>query len=82
MSCFKMKKLRFKARIADAEAENQISARRTFLDSPAATDDRDDPILVFLEETVVEAEMERTRTHMALDRHIRHCLFCYQANSN
>ena len=77
-----MEKLKFDARMAEAEAEKQHSARRLFLESYAPGDDKDGLLLAFMEESVVEAETERTRTRMALDQHANKCPFCSRADSN
>jgi hypothetical protein len=77
-----MERLKFNARMADAEAEKQHSARRLFLESYSPSDDIDGHLLAFMEESVVEAEMEKTRTRMALDQHVHKCPFCSHASSN
>ena len=79
---FQNGKLRFDARMAEAEAEKQHSARRLFLESYSPSDDKDGLLLAFMEESVVEAEMERTRTPVSVDEHIHKCVFCSRANSN
>jgi hypothetical protein len=77
-----MEKLRFDVRVAEAEAEQQHSARRLFLESSSLSCDADGHLLAFIEELVVESEMNRTRTHLSLDQHTHNCLFCSPANSN
>jgi len=77
-----MEKLKFDVRIAEAEAEQQHSARRLFLESDSPSGDIDGHLLAFIEELIVEAEMKRTRTCMSLDQHAHNCLFCSRANSN
>lgn len=77
-----MEKLRFDARMAEAEAEQQHSARRLFLESSSLRFDVDSHLLAFIEELVVEAEMKRTRTRISLDQHTNNCLLCSPANSN
>ena len=62
MSCPKMEKLRFDVRVAEAEGEQQHSARRLFLESSSRRFDVDSHLLAFIEDLVVEAEMKRTRT--------------------
>jgi hypothetical protein len=82
MSCSKMKKLRFDARMAEVEAEDRHSTRRFVLESNSPSNDPDGHLSAFMEEDVVEAEMKRTRTRMAVDQHAHNCLFCSRANSN
>ncbi len=82
MSCIKLEGLRFDVRMAEAEAEQQHSARRFFLESYSSSGDIDDPLLAFIEDLVVEAEMRRTRTCISLDQHTQNCPFCSRANSN
>src|SRR5579863_3643862 len=80
VSCPKIEKLKFDARMAKAEAEKQHAARKLFLKSYSPSDDKDGLLLAFMEESVIEAEMERTRTLMALDQHAHKCPFCSPAN--
>jgi hypothetical protein len=82
MTSFESRKLRLKARMAEVDAQRQHSARRAFLKSQTTTDDIDDPLLAFIEESVVAAELQTTRTRMLLDQHTYNCLFCLRANSN
>jgi hypothetical protein len=82
VSCSEMEKLKFDVRMAEAEAEQQHSARRLFLDSQSPSGDADDHLVAFIEDLVVEAEMKRTRTCMSLDQHTYNCPFCLHANSN
>jgi hypothetical protein len=44
------------------------------------SDDIEGHLLAFIEESVVEAEMKRTRTCMSLDQHTYNRLFCSRAN--
>jgi len=82
VSCCNIEKLRFAVRMAVADAEQQHSARRLFLDSYSPSDDIEGHLLAFIEESVVEAEMKKTRTCMTRDQHTHNCLFCSPANSN
>jgi hypothetical protein len=82
MGCSKMEKLKFDVRMAEAEADQQHSARRLFLESRSATGDIDEHLLAFIEDLVVEAEMKRTRSSMSLDQHAHDCPFCSPVNSN
>jgi len=77
-----METLRFDVRMAEAAAEQQHSARRLFLESYSPSDDIEGHLLAFIEESVVEAEMKRTRTCMTRDQHTHNCVFCSPANSN
>lgn len=74
-----MEKLKFDVRVAEAEADQQHSVKRLFLESSSQRADVDDPLLAFLEDLVVEAEMKRTRACMSLDQHTHICLFCSHA---
>ena len=82
MSCSKMERLKLDVRMAEADAEQQHSARRLFLESYSPSDDIEGHLLAFIEESVVEAEMKRTRTCMTLNQHTHNCVFCSPANSN
>jgi hypothetical protein len=82
VSCPKMEKLKFNFRVAKAEADQQHSVRRLFLESFSQSADVDDHLLAFLEDLVVAAEMKRTRACLSLDQHTHICLFCSHANSN
>jgi len=75
VSCAKMEKLKFDGRIAEAEAKQQHSARRLFLEFYSPSSDMDGHLLAFIEELVVEAEMKRTRSCMALHQHTYNCPF-------
>jgi hypothetical protein len=77
-----MEQLKFAVRLAEAEAEQQHSARRVLLESCPSSGGNDDQLLALMEQSVVEAEMKRTRAYMSLDQHTRICLFCSPANSN
>jgi hypothetical protein len=77
-----MEKLKFDVRMAEAEADQQHSARRLFLESHSQNNDLNDHLLAFIEDLVVEAEMKRTRTSMSLDQHAQDCPFCSPVNSN
>jgi hypothetical protein len=77
-----MEKLRFDVRMAEAEAAQRHYDRRLFWESYSPTDDIEDHLVAFIEESVVEAEMKRTRTHMTRDQHTHDCLFCSPGNSN
>jgi hypothetical protein len=82
VSCSNLEKLKFDVRMAEAAVEQQHSDRRLFLQSYSPGDDIEGHLLAFIEESVVEAEMKRTRTYMTRDQHSRICLFCSPANSN
>ena len=82
MSCSKMERLKLDVRMAEAEAGQQHSARRSFLESYCPSNDIEGHLLAFIEESVVEAEMKRTRTCMTLNQHTHNCVFCSPANSN
>ena len=82
MSCPNLEKLKLDVRVADAEIEQQHSVRRLFLESYSPYDDVEGHLVAFLEESVVEAEMKRTRACMSLERHTYNCLFCTPASSN
>jgi len=77
-----MERLKLDVRMAEADAEQQHSARRLFLESYSPSDDIEGHLLAFIEESVVEAEMKRTRTCMTLNQHTHNCVFCSPANSN
>jgi len=64
-------------RLAEGEAERQHAARRVFLESSSLGAEADDHLLAFIENLVVEAEMERTRACMSFDRHIDNCFFAH-----
>jgi len=82
VSCSKMERLKLDVRMAEADAEQQHSARRLFLESYSPSDDIEGHLLAFIEESVVMAEMKRTRTCMTLNQHTHSCVFCSPANSN
>jgi hypothetical protein len=77
-----MEKLKFDVRVAEAEADQQQSLRRLFLESFSQSADVDDHLLAFMEDLVVEAEMKRTRACVSQGQHAHICLFCSHANSN
>jgi hypothetical protein len=80
--CPNLEKLKFDVRMAEADAEQRHSARRSFLESYSPSDDIEVHLLAFMEESVVEAEMKQTRSCMSLDQHTHNCPFCSPANSN
>jgi hypothetical protein len=75
MSCCMMARLKSDLQMAEIEAKQKYSARRSFLEtsSEAAAN---------MEDKIVEAEMSITRAIMTIDQHRQNCLFCSPSNLN
>jgi len=82
MSCCVMEKLKSDLRMAEIEVKQNYSARRLFLDANTEADAKDDDLMAFIEDKIVEAEMKITRTCITLDQHRHNCHFCSPSTLN
>jgi hypothetical protein len=82
MSCCMMARLKSDLQMAEIEAKQKYSARRSFLETSSEAAANDANLIAFMEDKIVEAEMSITRAIMTIDQHRQNCLFCSPSNLN